>query len=212
MAFEFCSQRSLSCETDSVKTCGQGVEGATHFIQTDTFGSSSVIPSPSAYSQIGRLFSYKDIVFYSDASPTFQILFRNPANNDRTMYLDKFICGITLSPQAQIPMHYECQLITHIHRDLTINNLGIAVPTTPLNVGFSGASSTIEVRAFVNTNFVLFKNLFINAQLNEMSTVNFKGRIILPPGHDLIFTFAANRIESANIILEQAFTIMYYEL
>jgi hypothetical protein len=76
------------------------------------------------------------------------------------MYLDKFISGITMNPQGQIPMHYECQLLTHIHRDLTLNDPEIAAPGIPLNVGFFDTGSSVEIRIFVSAGLDMNRELF----------------------------------------------------
>lgn len=213
MVFEFCQQRNLACETDHIKICGQGVEDLTHYFQTDTFGSSSDITIASSFSQIGRLYVLAVEIAFSAPSIA-HILFRNPADNNRTMYLDKYTSGIgivNIGQQPQEPMHYECEIITHISLDLTATVNGFHLNGWPMNVGFSEISS-IEIRGLIDAQLDINKELFLTRQLNEMITVDFAGRIILPPGHDFFFSLEAKNITTPFKSIDQSLTISFYEL
>ncbi len=60
MVFQYCKERCLSCETDSILTCGKGVDGVTRAIRTDVNNVLATLPSAGTHSQIGRLFSIVD--------------------------------------------------------------------------------------------------------------------------------------------------------
>jgi hypothetical protein len=175
MVFQYCQLRNLSCDTDSVRTCGQGIDGNIRVFQQDIFGSSSILPNSSAYSQIGRLFSIADGITLPDTSVIYT--FENPPTNNRTMYLVNVAGGIRrFQESVLLTMDVEIYKTTvlEVARELTpINrNLGSTVVST-LNVS---EASDVEIST---------EYLSRTTHPSGEFSLDFYGNIIVPPGNTL---------------------------
>ena len=205
-------RRYLSCDKDSVRVCGQDAAGNINGVITDNAGRIVVTDAASAYSQIGRLFSYNIFLVFNNSNTNHKLLFVNPVDNDRVMYLDKFVCGIVLRFQEDKQLNYENQMFIRINGDDTINTLGDLRDSTPLNLSIPLSSSTINIYENSDTSINLSRELFSTRLLNGLLTVDFNGRIIIPPGHNIVFSFENIAIAEPGQNLNLGGTIMYYEV
>lgn len=179
--------RPLSCATDSVQVCGQGIDGVTRTVQQDTFGTISILPNASAYSQAGRLFSVVES-FQTSGSNVENIAFENPPNNTRTMYLENVSVGISID-QETIPRDYEETLTVDISR---VANVTTGLIRTPINLNLgSSVASTLTVS---NTStFSGLSALSVTRHPTGECSLNFSGQIIVPPGQILLVSYSDNR-------------------
>lgn len=196
--------RNLSCTKDSVGICGQGVDNQKHFMQTDMHGSICTIPNVSAYSQIGRLFSFASTIYDKKSL----VLFENPAENNKIMYLDKIISGLNVLPPDQ-PISYVGLITCEIIGDIGPYTAGFQVPTSNLNLGSTNIS-TIITRIIPDYDSDFGDTLFWTEQLNGMMTLDFQSKIIIPPGHNLLVQQSAFYFGDTEAYSK--FTITYYEL
>lgn len=194
----------LSCATDSVQVCGQGIDGVTRTIQQDTFGTISILPNASAYSQAGRLFSVVDSL-QTSGSNIEHIAFENPPNNGRTMYLENVSVGISID-QETIPRDYEETLTVDISRAVNVTTGPVRTPIN-LNLGSSDAS-TLTVS---NTStFSGLSALSLTKHPTGECSLNFAGQIIVPPGQILLVSYSDNRADGRIGTLTA--TVTWFEL
>lgn len=197
--------RRLSCFKDSVSVCGRGVDGQKHMLQTDAQGSAAVVPKAAAYSQIGRLFSYTGLTAF-DTVQSHRVLLENPAANNRVMYLDTIVCGMVVSPLNE-PVRNAGTLAIEIEGDVIPEGEKVPVNPRNLNLGFPG-NTTMDLSTI--TNFAPGFRLLFTRIMNEMVTLDLQGRIIVPPGHNLMVEFLTNAAPGFTVGIE--FTIIYYEI
>lgn len=202
--------RSLSCENDSVRICGEGIDGITRTIRTDQHNVLTALPSASTQSQIGRLFSVaaQDVLFNTAFRNSFSILFDNPPGSGRIMYLDSLFGGTSLEPPNQ-PLNYESTIGITLVRDATITG-NLVDAETNLNFGFPDDS---VIRVFVTPTSPNFGGQMVAAtrEVTGHFFLDFAGRIIIPPGHRISLVLNVRTIiETTNVFA--AFTITWYEL
>lgn len=197
--------RDLSCVQDSVTVCGKGVDCQNHKLQTDAQGSVGTVPKDAAYSQIGRLFSYAGLIAF-DTVQNHRILLENPAANNRVLYLDTIVCGMVVSPLNE-PVSNAGTLAIEIEGDVIPEGEKEPVNPRNLNLGFPG-NSTMALS--IIPNYTPGLRLLFTRIMNEMVTLDLQGRIIVPPGHNVVVDFLTNATPGFVVGIE--FTITYYEI
>jgi len=185
MAFDFCTQRPLTCETDSITVCGEGIDGVIRTVRTDVNNVLGNLPSASVQSQIGRSFiSGFFAIFDTDAGVNeVAIIIENPGDSGRIMYINKVFGGTAATDPVAPDERLSISL--SFRKDPTPGADILSI--TNLNFG-SGETSMMEAT------FTLGSpggNTF--ALTSEEVGVSFKydfvGEIIVPPGHSFGIRF-----------------------
>ncbi|MPN00466.1 hypothetical protein SDC9_147661 [bioreactor metagenome] len=122
------------------------------------------------------------------------------------MYLDKVITGFQVEPLNQ-PLSYEGNLNTSISRNATFSAAG--APQTPgnLNAASDNVSSILVSTSPAITNFGV--RLINASQLNELSSLDLDGRIVVPPNSNIVISFLGQLAVSA---MDADITVTWYEL
>ncbi|HHW12701.1 MAG TPA: hypothetical protein GXX33_06845 [Firmicutes bacterium] len=199
--------RYLDCKTDSVLSCGQGIDGLARPVQVDTEGAVSVLPNAAVYAQAGRLFSVTDSIVLPTGGPFIALTFENPATNGQVMYLEQVAAGIFVNEVTG----------ERVGNEQTIDLLVAQIPQvrdvdetlTPVNnLSGSPRTSTLLVRTVDDFDLgpVHFSNIYPSGEIEQ----NFRGRIILPPGHILLVLIVNRASNITNALL--AVTITWWEL
>lgn len=197
--------RTLSCETDSVQVCGQGIDGVTRNIRTDVNNVLATLPSASTQSQIGRLFSVSDFFTLNSALTTATFIISNPAGSGRIMYLDSVFGGNRIDPENQ-SLNYQSAITILISRDATPGtaveaerNLNFGLPdNSAMSASFSNGFSGTRVASTI--------------QVVGHFSLDFAGKIIIPPGHSVGIGVFAFGLAGTNIIMNGELTAIWYEL
>lgn len=203
MTFEFCAQRPLSCETDSVRICGQGIDGSTRTVRTDVNNVLATIPSASTQSQMGRLFSSSFITTLTEGNPNAQMVIDNPSDSGRIMYIDSVFGGNRITdisaPNNRLPIEI------FILQDPTPGPNPL--DTRNLNYGSTEISAMTSTFAFfAGGTFVAEKAVVLGS-----FDFNFEGAIIVPPGHSFGVQFSPGgslTVSSIRVLV----TVIWYEL
>lgn len=209
MTFAFCSQRPLSCETDSILTCGQGIDGITRTVRTDQHNVLASLPSSSTHSQSGRLFSVRDGGSLGPADIfSHLIIFSNPPDSGRIMYLNSVICGTNILP-PDTPVNY----VSSVGVDLIANPLFIIFEElTPhnLNLG-SSVTSVMLVGAHPQQNGG--SSFFSTIQVSNTLELRFNGEIIIPPDRNIAVRIRTFGLSPASPeVVQFEMTVTWYEL
>ena len=134
-----------------------------------------------------EFFSVAEIVRNS-GSNTFQLVFENPANNKKTMFLERVMAGLSLDG-ATIPYTYDQTLTVAVGQTNNVT-VGVIVPTKNLNFG-SPVNTTLNVG--LPTSFSGLVARSITKHPSGECNLDFQGRIIVPPGTNLLVTIVDNR-------------------
>lgn len=209
MTFEFCSQRVLSCEKDSIRTCGEGIDTNIRTFRTDDRGILAGLPSAAVYAQIGRLFS-ADFRFpnLSADNNDGTIIITNPSDSDRIMYIDSFFGGSLNQIQPEEPITFEAALSISMLRDAAPGDNDI--PIRNLNYGFPDNSAMIATALLG-----LAQGTAVSEAISAFGlfTFNLGGRIIVPPGHSFGVALNAFTLRALNPAQANAqITVIWYEL
>lgn len=192
--------RTLSCATDSVQICGEGVDGVTRTMQQDTFGAVSTLPNSSAYCQSGQLFSVTRTI--SGRGRGFvNTAFQNPPGNTKTMHLESVLAGIGFQTPT-IPRTYEEALSVSI-AEANVTAEGTVIPENR-NFGSTNASSLI-VSLNPTINSTSSETLITWYPTGEVS-LNLRGQVIVPPGHAVLVTIGTNLGDETDGFLYQTIT------
>ncbi|MBP1934264.1 hypothetical protein [Ammoniphilus resinae] len=197
-------RHNLNCDTDSVSACGLSVDGSTHqLLKTDNNRVLATLPSASTHSQIGQLFSTV-INVNTNFNEVSQILFSNTSS--KTMYLDKIMCSSVVVPE-NTPRNYVSSVIVTIIKNVTIEALGTPLSATNLNTAFP---DTASVTVTQNPNALSGTVIFGIRPLGEYASIDFDGRMIVPPNSNIIVQL----LFSLPIVVNVDFwaTITWYEL
>lgn len=209
MTFEFCDQRPLSCDTDSILTCGQGIDGITRTIRTDQHNILASLSSSSTHSQVGRLFAVRDGGTLGPAEIfSHLIIFRNPPDSGRIMYLNSVICGTSLLPPNTPLNHVSATKIDLIANPLFI----IFEDLTPhnLNLG-SSVTSAMMVGAHPQQNGG--SPFYSTLQVTNTLQLNFGGEIIIPPDRNIAVRIQTFGLSPASPeVVQFEMTVTWYEL
>lgn len=208
MVFRYCKERCLSCETDSILTCGKGVDGVTRAIRTDVNNILATLPSAGTHSQIGRLFSIVDNGTVNANFPSGYIIITNPSDSGRIMYLDSVIGGGRLTPTGQ-ELNYKGALgieiadvpVFEITEDLSIHNLNFGFPS---NSAMMAGFNLTRPGGSVVFNMIQIVNPF---------RLNFEGKIIVPPGNTIaigVKNYGLSLADPDSVFYE--ITVIWYEL
>ena len=180
--------RYLDCKTDSILSCGKGIDGPTHPLQVDPEGAVSVLPNAAAYAQAGRLFSVEATTLLPRIGRFVAFTFENPAANDQVMYLEQVSAGIFVNDVVGVRVNNEETLNLVVEQTPQVQEVDETL--TPVNnlVG-SPNTSTLLVRTVNDWSVgpVHFTSIYPGGELNQ----DFRGRIILPPGHILLISVSA---------------------
>lgn len=180
--------RYLDCKTDSILSCGKGIDGPTHPLQVDTEGAVSVLPNAAAYAQAGRLFSVEATTLLPRIGRFVAFTFENPAANDQVMYLEQVSAGIFINDVVGVRVNNEETLELTVAQTHQVQDVDETL--TPVNnlVG-SPNTSTLLVRTVNDFSLgpVHFVSIYPGGELNQ----DFRGRIILPPGYNLLIFVSA---------------------
>ena len=195
----------LCCDTDSVLVCGEGIDNVNHPVRTDVNSVLATLPSASVQSQIGRLFSAVFAEFLTPESRSRLLIIENPTDSGRIIYLDSVFGGITIIPANQ-PLSYQTSLSFTLTRDTAIQGS----PFEERNLNFSFPDNSAMNLFFSNGvpsgGTIVAQSLQVFGQFS----IDFAGKIIIPPGHNLgVQTFAGSLIEGSVNMRE---TVIWYEL
>lgn len=190
--------RYLDCKTDSILSCGKGIDGPTHPLQVDTEGAVSVLPNAAAYAQAGRLFSVEATTLLPRIGRFVAFTFENPAANDQVMYLEQVSAGIFINDVVGVRVNNEETLELTVAQTPQVQDVDETL--TPVNnlVG-SPKSSTLLVRTVNDFDLgpVHFSAIYPSGEL----TSDFRGRLILPPGHILLIMVIDRAQNISNALL-----------
>lgn len=222
MVFEFCSQRPLSCEkdsvtvcppplsceNDSVTVCGEGVDGVIRTVRTDVNNVLGTLPSASVQSQIGRAFISQIFVILDSQTGTeeFAIIISNPSDSNRIMYINEVFGGTAasdpVSPDERLAMSIS------FRRDpkpgpgtLEIRNLNFGFPADSM------MEATFTVQSAGGDTIALTIE-----EIGVSFKYNFAGIVIVPPDHSFGVRFfgLSNVLNLTNV---QVFAnVSWYEL
>ena len=180
--------RYLDCKTDSILSCGQGIDGPTHSLQVDTRGAVSVLPNAATYAQAGWLFSVTASILLPTDGSFLAFTFENPVTNDKVMYLEQVSAGIFMNEVIGTRVSNEETLELTVAQTPQVQDVDETL--TPVNnlVG-SPNTSTLLVRTVNDFSLgpVHFVSIYPGGELNQ----DFRGRIILPPGYNLLIFVSA---------------------
>jgi hypothetical protein len=209
MTFQFCSQRCLSCETDSVQVCGEGIDGVTRTISTDRHNVLAILPGASAQSQIGRLFSVvSDFPDITAASNGRTIIITNPSTSGRIMYIDSISGGSVNRTQPDEPVTFEAALAIDIIRNAAAGNIPVVINS--LNFAFpdNSAMSVTRVDSLASGSRVSMLTTAFG-----LFTLDIAGKIIVPPGRSIGVQLRAFNLEPPNTeVVLARITVTWYEL
>ena len=86
--------RYLSCETDSVLTCGQFSPGILQTVATDREGNIVATPAATKHSQLGQLFGVSNDTVSVPVGQPLWLQLTNPANSGRVLHIEGIVGGI----------------------------------------------------------------------------------------------------------------------
>ncbi|MGE5606196.1 MAG: hypothetical protein ACM3YE_10970 [Bacteroidota bacterium] len=198
------TDRFLCCDTDSVLACGAGIDNFNHPIRTDANSVLATLPSASVQSQIGRLFSATFGEFLTPESRSRLLIIENPTDSGRIIYLDSVLGGITAIPGNQ-PLSYQTSLSFTLTRDNAIQ--GSPFEERNLNFGFPDNSGmNLFFSNGVHSGTIVAQSLQVFGQFS----LDFRGKIIIPPGHNLGIQTFAGSLSEGNVNMRE--TVIWYEL
>lgn len=198
--------RTFSCATGSVLTCGQGIDGITRALRTDVSNMLAILPGASIQSQIGRTFGAALSFLPGAADRARIIIIVNPLGSGRVLYLNSVFGGSALSPGNQ-PLSHESAVTIQVVRDVPIT--GLAFAPLNYNLGFPNKSA---MNAFVST-AAAGAILAGTKQIFGHFSLEFTGEIVVPPGHNIgVQIFADGLSEGSPSIVDVQLTVNWYEL
>lgn len=201
--------RTLSCATDSVLTCGQGIDGVTRAIRTDVNNVLATLPSASTQSQIGRLFAANGALLLSSLTPGGSIIISNPLTSGRIMYIDSILGGSNISPLFTQNLSSAQPIEIIMRRDsaagtteASVRNLNYGFPdNSVMNGTLSTALGNGDVVAYATQTF------------GSLISLDFSGKIIVPPGHSFsIDALLTGVLEPDTALVQVLLTVIWYEL
>lgn len=222
MAFEFCTQRPLSCEkdsvtvcppplsceNDSVTVCGEGIDGVIRTVRTDVNNVLGTLPSASVQSQIGRAFiSQINVILDSQVGiEEFGIIIRNPSDTNRIMYINELFGGTAasdpVSPDERLAISISFRRDPPLGPgELEIRNLNFGFPDNSL------MEATFTVDTVGGDTFAL-----TSEEIGVSFKYDFAGVVIVPPDHSFGVRFLglSNVLDLTNL---QVFAnVSWYEL
>ncbi|HHT49700.1 MAG TPA: hypothetical protein GXZ98_10480 [Firmicutes bacterium] len=175
--------RYLHCKTDSILSCGHGIDGRARPVQVDTEGAVSVLPNAATYAQAGWLFSINHTNLLPPDGQFLAFTFENPVANDKVMYLEQVSAGIFVNEVVGVRVNNEETIELVVAQTPQVQDVDETL--TPVNnlLGSPNAS-TLLVRTVDDFNLgpILFRAIHPSGELTQ----DFRGRIILPPGYILL--------------------------
>lgn len=198
------TDRFLCCDTDSVLACGVGIDNFNRPLRTDVNSVLATLPSASVQSQIGRLFSATFAEALTIESRGRLLIIENPADSGRIAYLDSVLGGITAIPGNQ-PLSYQTSLSFTLTRDNAIQ--GSPFEERNLNFGFPDNSG---MNLFFSDGVPSGTTVAQSLQVFGQFSLDFRGKIIIPPGHNLGIQTYAGSLSEGNVNMRE--TVIWYEL
>ncbi len=212
MTFQFCSQRCLSCDTDSVSVCAADQSGNRRIIRSDRNSVLAVLPSSSTQSQIGRLFSCP-IDFTLQPGRNLELIITNLPDSGRIMYIDSVYVGSLLLPAEQ-PLNFESEIGITMRRDSVPGDDASNVVKRNLNFGFGDLDSLMDTTLTIlnspgNQGAIVFQT----RQSLGLSSFDFSGKIIVPPGHSFSVEVGIRLVIGvSDSVVPIGLTVIWYEL
>ncbi|HWR43391.1 hypothetical protein [Sporomusa sp.] len=164
----------------------------------------ATLPSASTQSQIGRMFSnVLDTRLLSGDSSS--IVIANPIGSGRIMYLDSVFGGCRLDPVNQA-LSYESTTEVRIASDPTPSAGSFA---SNLNFGFPDNSAMIVAHIFESIGGFIVAG---TTQVIGHFSLDFAGKIIIPPDHSLGVEVTVPGILSEGNAVQVRITVTWYEL
>jgi hypothetical protein len=191
--------RHLSCETDSILTCGQYIPGNTQPIATDQEGNVVNTPTATKHSQLGQLFGLNiETTGVSTLQPLW-VQITNPANSGKVLHIERIVGGINTGSceinlyQNAPPLNNSNPIFSITRRNWGSTNNSIVTATV------SGDSGPIFVG--------LLQNTFHTAGYFELE---FNGELIIPSSNTNQ-TFSIQIINTSGMGIVVDFAVIWSE-
>lgn len=192
------SDRYLSCETDSVLTCGQFAPGILQTVATDREGNIVATPAATKHSQLGQLFGVSNDTVSVPVGQPLWLQITNPANSGRVLHIERTIGGIN-EGTCEINLFQNAPPLANSN----------TVPITRRNWGSANTSSAVTtISANSGPVFVgLLQNTFHTAGYFELE---FKGELVIPSAATNQ-TFTLQIINVSPVTINADITIVWSE-
>ncbi len=184
--------------TDCILVCGQEIDGLSRPVQVDAEGTVSILPNAATYAQAGRFFAVNSSLVLPTEGAFIAFTFENPVDNDQAMFLEQVAAGIFVNEVVGTRVGNEETLELLVAQIPQVRDVDTTL--TPVNnlVG-SPKSSTLLVRTVNDFDLgpVHFSAIYPSGEL----TSDFRGRLILPPGHILLIMVIDRAQNISNALL-----------
>ena len=160
----------------------------------------------TANAQAGQFFS---ITYYPDvpSSPIERrLVFENPAANKKTMYLENVSGGIWITPGTTPRDDYQATLDVFIAE---VDNITRGPTLTPVNFNLGSSIASTIIASHSPVDYHLTKDLYDTTHPTGEYSLNFGGKIIVPPGHILFISLVSNESDIRGVL---SITVIWYEL
>lgn len=188
----------LSCETDSVLTCGQFSPGMLRTVATDREGNIVTIPAATKHSQLGQLFGVSNDTTSVPVGQPLWLQLTNPSNSGRVLHIQRVIGGIN-EGACEINLYQNAPPLANSN----------TVPITRRNWGSTNTSSAVvTISANSGPVFVgLLQNTFHTAGYFELE---FGGELVIPSAAT-DQTFTLQIINVSPVTINADITIVWSE-
>ena len=134
----------------------------------------------------GEMFSVVRVFSLPQTNPL-QIAFENPVGNSKTMYLENVAAGVMLD-NPTLPQNAEANLAVDISR---VNSVTPGAVLTAANLNL-GSQEPSTLRISLPANYSGVGALSVTRHPTGEFNLDFEGRIVVPPGRNLLITVSPN--------------------